>query len=250
MEEQIKILTKIGLTDKQAVVYSALLELGEAKMTDIAKHAKLKRPTVYLIIEELDLLGLVSQVQKGKKKIYSAVNPKRIGELLDFRKNQFQDLLPELIAKYGSIQGKPKVQMLEGLTGVRQAYQEAFTLMVEEKKEGLWLGNISILMEKFPEVMREYNRLLNSTTAYKIREINFGGQFSKEWTDKMNKRKKSYHQLKYADDKGISGLTDRLIIGNRVIFFSISHELFTLVIESEEIAKTQRFLFESLWASH
>lgn len=249
MEEQIKILTKIGLSDKQAVVYSALLELGEAKMTDLAKHAKLKRPTVYLVTSELDMLGLVSSVIKGKKKIYSAVHPKRIAELLEFRKNQFQDLLPQLLAKYGSLQGKPKVQMLEGIEGVRQAYQEAFSLLKEGKSEGLWIGNIGLLVEKFPEVIREYNRTLGTLGQYKIRELIFGGEKSKEWVEKTNKNSKSNHKVKYFNDEGSCGLTDQLIVGDKVILFSIHRELFTLIIESREIAKTQKFLFEGLWSS-
>lgn len=247
MEEQVKILETIGLSKKQAVVYSALLELGEAKMTDLAKRSNLKRPTVYLIINELDLLGLISNITKGKRKVYSAVHPKRIAELLDFRKNQFQELLPRMLAAYGSGGGKPKVQMLEGIEGVKQAYREAFTLLKEEKNEGLWLGNISLLSESFPEVMNEYYRTLGMLGNYKIRELIFGGEKSKEWVLRMQKNRKSGHKIKYFDDKGLCGQTDQFIIGNKVIFFSIRKELFTLILEGEEIAKTQRFLFESLW---
>jgi sugar-specific transcriptional regulator TrmB len=70
-------LQKLGLTEKQATVYMAMLELGEAGMTKIAKKANLKRPTVYLIIDELNLLGLAGEILKGKKKFYSAA-PKEI----------------------------------------------------------------------------------------------------------------------------------------------------------------------------
>ena len=247
MEERAKILKAIGLTGKQATVYCALLELGEAKMTDLAKRSNLKRPTAYLIIEELDALGLVSSIIKGKRKIYSAVHPKRIAELLESRKNQFQDLLPQMLAMYGASGGKPKVQMLEGIEGVRQAYREAFALLKEEGNEGLWFGNISLLLEAFPEVVNEYHRTLAQLGTYRIRELIFGGEKSREWVLRMQKHKNPDHKIKYLDDKGLGGQTDHLIVGNKVIFFSINKELFTLILESEEIAKTQRFMFESLW---
>jgi sugar-specific transcriptional regulator TrmB len=247
MQDQINILTKIGLSEKQAQVYSALLELGEAKMTHVARHAKLKRPTVYLIIDELESIGLVSQITKGKKKIYSAVHPKRIGELLEFRKNQFNDLLPELLARYGSIKGKPKVQMLEGVAGVRQAYQEAFTLLSDGKNEGLWFGNISLIKEQFPELLHEYNRILAQTKNYSIKELIFGGSTSKEVAEKLSKTTKQNHSIKYLNDNEMLGATDQLIVGNKIIMFSIREELFTLIIESEELAKQQRFLFDMLW---
>lgn len=254
MEEQIKSLTQIGLTDKQALVYSALLELGEAKMTHIARHAKLKRPTVYLVIEELLQLSLVSLVEKGKKKIYSAVHPNRITEILESRKKQYQELLPDLIARYGSIRGKPKVQMLEGMDGIKQAYQEAYSLLMEGKdgtqQEGLWFGNVSFLLEHFPQVIKEYDRVLGSLKSYKIRELITGGKASEEWVQMMQTNPKPHHEIKYLNDQGACGMTDQLIIGNKLILFAMSEtELFTLIIESAEIVKTQRFLFDRLWES-
>ena len=66
----------------------------------------------------------------------------------------------------------------------------------------------------------------------------------------MRKNRQPNHKIKYFEDGGSCGQTDQFIIGNRVIFFSIKKELFTLIVESEEIAKTQRFLFESLWKSN
>ncbi|MCF7865444.1 MAG: hypothetical protein K9M11_02990 [Candidatus Pacebacteria bacterium] len=249
MEHQL-ILQKLGLTEKQSVVYNALLELGSGQMTQVAKRASLKRPTVYLIIDELQLLGLVSEIKKGKKKVYSAVHPKRIGEILDFRKNQFNDVLPELTAKYGSVSGKPKVQMLEGIEGIRQAYKEAFDVLFQEEVEGLWMGNIGFLSKKFPEVVQEYNRVLKNLKEYKIREIIFGGIKSKEWVDSVSKNKRPYHQVKYLDDKNKAGLTDQFIIKDRIYIFSMSDtEIFTLIIESAEMAKTQRFVFDSVWSA-
>jgi HTH-type transcriptional regulator, sugar sensing transcriptional regulator len=247
MDEQIKMLTSIGLTDKQAIVYNALLELGEAKMTHIARHARLKRPTVYLVIEELMALALVSLVEKGKKKIYSAVHPNRINEILDSRKQQFTELLPTLLARYGSIRGKPKVQMLEGMEGIRTAYQEAYALLKEGKNEGLWFGNISFLLEHFPQVIKEYDAVLDSLKKYEIRELITGGEASRAWVEKMQRNPKPYHQIKYLNDNGACGITDQLIVGNKLMLFSMNTELFTLIIESEEITKTQRFLFDQLW---
>ena len=247
MEEQAKLLNKIGLTEKQAIVYLALLELGDAKMTHIARQAKLKRPNVYLIIEELIQLGLVSMIKKGNKKIYSAVHPNRIAEILDSRKQQYQELLPGLVARYGSIKGK--VQMLEGMEGIKQAYQEAYSLLKEGKNEGLWFGNISFLLENFPLVIKEYDSVLDSLKDYKIRELIIGGEKSEAWVKKMQKSIRPQHFIKYLNDEGQCGITDQFIIGNKIMLFSMNKEIFTLIIESEEIVKTQRFLFDRMWNS-
>ena len=47
------VLKSIGLDDKEARVYMALLELGTATVHPIANKAEIKRPTTYLILEQL-----------------------------------------------------------------------------------------------------------------------------------------------------------------------------------------------------
>jgi sugar-specific transcriptional regulator TrmB len=245
MNDDIKTLNKIGLSQKQAIVYIAMLELGEAKITDIAKRANLKRPTVYLIIEELELLGLVSQIIKGKSKIYSAIHPRRINELLEFRKNKFQELLPSLIVKYKSASGRPRTQMLEGMEAIRQSYREALTSLTQNNCEQLWISNLSSIMEKFPEIMGEYSRVLNKFPKSNIREILFGKGNINEWLKKTKRNKN--HQTKYINDQNFGGETDQLITRDKLFFFAIHPEPFVLIIESEEMAKTQKFLFENIW---
>ena len=61
-------LQKIGFSDKEAAVYLAGLELGQATILEIAKKAKIKRPTAYVIVEGFIERGLASSFEKGKKK--------------------------------------------------------------------------------------------------------------------------------------------------------------------------------------
>ena len=122
-----------------------------------------------------------------------------------------------------------------------------YALLIEQKNEGLWFGNISFLLEHFPAVIKEYDKVLNSLKTYKVRELIIGGKESEVWVKKMQEDLKPNHNIKYFDDKGQCGITDQLIVGNKIILFSMNKELFTLIIESEEIVKTQRFLFEQIW---
>ncbi len=247
--DETRILTKLGLSEKQAIVYSALLELGESSMTDIARRSKLKRPTVYLIIEELEILGIVSMVLKGKKKIYSAAHPNRIGELLRFRERQFNEILPSLVAKYGSLSEKPRVQMFEGVTAVRDAYRDIFK-SISEKNEGvLWFGDLSAIQERFPEIIKEYKILLNSKPNIKIRELIYGNDKAEKLVEEIKTNiKRQNYEIKFLKIKtDFFGLTDQCIIGDKVISFSLSKEIFMLVVESQELAKTQKGVFEILW---
>ncbi len=238
-------LKKLGLTEKQAQVYVAMLELGESGMTRIAKKANLKRPTVYLIIDELNLLGLSGEITKGKKKFYSAVHPKRLVELAKFRAEQADNILPGLIALQKN-DTRPKVRMLEGIAGARIAYQEAYSLL-SNKEEGLWLGNITFMVENFPELLKEYSILIKKIRDPHIRELIYGGEKSRMWVENMQDKIPKNHFIKYFGEGEPFGTTDQFIIGNKVILFSLDKEIFVTIIEGAEIAKTQRALFDIVW---
>lgn len=242
-----KTLEKIGLSQKQSFVYLALLDLGEAKMTDIAKKAGMKRPTVYLIIEELELLGLASSVTKGKKKYYAAAHPRRLAELTKYRAHQVEESMPELLARYGKDSQKPKVQMYEGEQGIEKAYREAYTLL-SNKEEGLWFGDVTFLQEHFPDVLRTYNKLIGELKDPKIRELVYGGPVAKKWVMDMQPHLGKNHKIKYVEGSQF-GFTDELIIGDKVIYFSFGEKVFVLFVENKELVQSQRGLFEVAWKS-
>ena len=60
-------LKHIGLSENEAKVYLAMLELGPSPVLEIAAKAGINRPTAYAQIESLKKMGLVSMQTKGKK---------------------------------------------------------------------------------------------------------------------------------------------------------------------------------------
>src|SRR3989338_4796673 len=144
-----------GLTHKQAVVYRTLLELGETSMKLLTRKAGLKRPTAYLIVEELSVLGLLSVTQKGKRKVYSAVHPKRLVEMVRFREHQIESSLPELVALYNTPKAKPKIQVFEGAAGLRVLYREVYQSL-NNREEAFWFTRIDALRLHMPEALTEF----------------------------------------------------------------------------------------------
>ncbi len=237
---------QIGLTEKETAVYLAMLELGEDSITEITRVAKQKRPTVYLALDRLEMLGLAERALRGKKKLWSAVHPKRLKELADFRASQIEGVLPELLALYREKREKPVVRILEGQAGARTAYQEAYSLL-NNKEEGLWFGNVTFLAENFPELLREYNAIMRKIRDPHIRELIYGNEKSKAWVDSMQRGLSKNHYIKYLGIGSEFGFTDQLIIGNTIMSFSFGKDVFVVITESKEIAQTQRGLFETMW---
>jgi sugar-specific transcriptional regulator TrmB len=80
-------LIKLGLSEKEAAVYLATLELGEDTALNIAEKSQVNRTTTYVILEKLMKLGLASTVERGKKTVFVAEDPRppRAGNLMPRR---------------------------------------------------------------------------------------------------------------------------------------------------------------------
>lgn len=76
MQKILNALISLGLTDKEAKIYIALYKVGQATAYEIAKEAGVKRPTVYMLIEELRKKGLALVVPHKKKQVYIAKDPR------------------------------------------------------------------------------------------------------------------------------------------------------------------------------
>jgi len=122
MENLIAQLKSLNLTDKEARVYLALLELGPSTPYRIAKRARLKRPTAYVIAEELAEKGLVIQVTGEKNKMYMARSPETYFEEAESKLQNAKLVLPELMALQRKTSEKPNILYFEGVDGIKQAY--------------------------------------------------------------------------------------------------------------------------------
>ena len=124
-------LEHIGLSEKEARVYLALLSLESATAYRIAEHCDVKKPTVYVILEDLRKKGLVLKIPHAKKGLFSA---RDIGEYLHEQESRLKAvrlMLPKLHA-LGS-QNKPGVFFFTGLQGVAQAIRAVNVLAADKE---------------------------------------------------------------------------------------------------------------------
>src|SRR5262245_42395848 len=122
--ENIEILERIGLNQKEASVYMALLELGTASVNPIANKARIKRPTTYLVLDQLQQKGIVSVVPRAKKALYTAESPDKLISDLQKKEELLKRSMPSLLAMYNARKEKPQVQLFEGLEGVKLVYDK------------------------------------------------------------------------------------------------------------------------------
>jgi sugar-specific transcriptional regulator TrmB len=127
----VSILENIGLTDKEAAVFLALLEFQEALPSTVSKKAKIKRPTTYVILEQLERKGLVSHVKKGRVLYYRALDPRRLLDIQHDRYAALEKALPELLQLHSKYEATPQMTIFEGKEGLIRIMDDTLTAKTE-----------------------------------------------------------------------------------------------------------------------
>ena len=95
MKEELK---NIGLTEDEAAVYIAGLEIGPTTVLEIARKTGLNRTTLYGVTERLMEKRLLTKSVAGKRTLYAAEPPEKLTLMLKDRLANLNVLLPELLS--------------------------------------------------------------------------------------------------------------------------------------------------------
>ena len=118
------LIRSLSLTDSQAKVYVAALQLGQATMQELSRKSGVKRTSIYNFIDELKERHLITETQRHKRSAYAATHPDKLIEIEQERLNELNTLLPELMAIQNSSPNKPKVTFHEGFEAIKEVYAD------------------------------------------------------------------------------------------------------------------------------
>lgn len=140
--KNIEILTKIGLTEQEALVYLSLLKSGLSPASKIAKDADIKRTTIYPTLKSIIKKGGATLHFKGSQRFYLAKNPQRLAEVFKHRVKTFEDIIPTLeILKSNNLDGGG-LMFIESIDELKNFYEEI--LIDYKNKSYRIMGNTNI----------------------------------------------------------------------------------------------------------
>ena len=235
MEHELKAL---GFSEKETSVYLALLKSKTASVASINKNTAIPRPTIYDTLYALMEKGLISSYKKDKKYFYSAVEPEEIIRKLKEKEDIAKKILPELKKLMGTIEKKPIVKVYEGSKGVISFLNEVY-----KEKELLIYGSA----KKSEEILRH----LPENFARRRVELKIKARMILEKSAEASLRVKDseikeFTQVRFIDwVKNLPTVT--FIYGDNISILSMEKELVGIIIQDENVSKTQRILFENLW---
>lgn len=234
-----EILQKIGLTEKESLIYTALLESGPANVSEIFRRAGIHRPLIYKTLPSLIEKGLVSISPKKKQKQFIAESPEKLKNLFSKLSSDFESALPELELMHKSAGERPIVKFLQGKKGIQFMFEDLVTTL---KK-----GDIFYRYSSAKDSAKNEKYL--PANYRKIRDQKQLERFviTNEFTSKQ-KKPRLERAVKLVPQQ--YGLFDynitQIIYGNKVAFADYNTET-AIIIEDPQIAEFQKKIFKLLY---
>lgn len=232
-------LQSLGLEQKEASIYLALLELGETTVLEISKKSGIKRPTVYVVLRSLEQKGFASKLLKESKTLFSPQHPKKLITEAELRMKELQEVVPQLESLLGREEGRPRVKIYEGKEQLDCAYDELFVI----KGEGLYMGTLKLSMEVFPRTFRKVGYAPLSP-EFSMRELVDESEESRKYAAHV---RGPYREVRFIPKELLPFEAEIGVFGNHSLITSVKKEYFTIDIESKEIANSFRTILEVMW---
>lgn len=233
-------LSQFGFDQKESKIYLAILELGNAKVADIAKKAGVERTTAYDILDKLAIRGLIGKYRKKQTTLYTAADPGRIKRQLEEQQQAFNHLLPSLLGIYNTLPQKPHIQFFEGIEGIKQVLEDTLSTRTKHLKSILSIVDLfTVPGRQFTELYVQ-RRIEANISLQVIRSK--PKDVREYWPSSITEKR----QLRYAPPSMIFSMTTYLY-DNKVVIISSKKENFGMIIESEEYHQTMSHMFDALW---
>jgi|TARA_B100002003_G_C14086769_1_gene522778 sugar-specific transcriptional regulator TrmB len=239
-----ELLREIGLSPNESRVYEALLHTGESSVQTISLKSKVHRRNVYDSLSKLSEKGLASEVFIKGEKNFKAINPNRLLSLLKEKEEMVNKSLPEMQAKYESIEEKEEAYLYKGIEGFKNYLQ----LILNQKETVYFIGAKAFWLDErlkhfLPHFERERKKL-----GIKFMHL-FDHEVKKEKPEILKLVGKPYKFLpkEYSSQTAVDIFGDYVITFVGVKLGELYGEPLVFVMKSRKLAEGYRKWFEFMW---
>lgn len=240
-EKIIKTISNLGFSETEARAYLSTLELGEATIQDIGKHSKIKRTSLYYILEKLAKESVVMTTKRNKKTFYVAASPKELMKRTREKLLEFEDLLDQIEERKHSVYHKPRVYFLYGAPGFKHIWQMLFDSKCKEFRiitEGSHF--LDFVKEKYilDEIIKNKKAL-----GIKSRQLIVDSPYARSLV-KNDSIQNRVSKLLPTDTK--IPFTE-IITDEFAAFISPRWDNFLFVTENDSFVKSRKSMFDLIW---
>lgn len=236
--EDLKTLENIGLSDKEAKVYLACLELGTATVQELAEKSEVKRTSIYNFLSVLIKKGLVSEIKQNDRIYLTAENPNILKENLKNQEASLNSALPNLLDLFNKPTNRPAVKYYKGITGIKKIYLD--TLQIKQSIYAF--TDVESMIPIMGKWLWDWYPGKRVELGIKFFGIAKDGPLAKK---AMARNKQQNREMKILPDVKFD--TEINIYGPKVAIISFQRPYTGIIIEDFFINQTLKSIWQSLW---
>jgi len=241
-----KILTRLGLSDKETKIYEATLDLGPETIQRIARKAAITRTSAYTHVRSLIKKGLMGSTTRDKKTYFFVEPPENLSILLDMRKEEtaqlsveLKKLLPQLRTLFETYEDRPRVRFFEGRVGHQNMINDLLGSKFSTLEEFTPLDETYVFSPPKDNDYRQKIRKKFKKIPMRIIYTSKKGPFLKSKENLIERRFLPKEKFPFSGSVNI--------YGNKISLISQKKTVTGVIIENKEIANTLRAMFNLAW---
>lgn len=242
-DKLITILTNLGLSENESKVYLAALVLGASSILGIAKAAEINRTTAYAIIDSLQKKGLMNIEISGLKKRFIAEDPEKLENILEIKRQQLKNVLPDFSALYSRRGGGSTIKYYEGIEAIKSVYDK----MLDDLRSKEYYYAISDT-KRWHEFDPEYIEHFLKQRAKLPIDVRLLLQDS-DIAQRHLKFARNYKEKVKILAKGIVLTTNLIVTPHYIVIHQLTHPVSAIVIKNPGAVQMGKQLFDIIWAS-
>lgn len=235
--DAISTLKDLHFTERESLVYLALLQLGSGTPLSIANKTGLKRPTVYLTLESLRRKRMAGLMPGKKNHVYLPEAPGQLFLLWQEQERTLKAIVPFLRGLSKGSPLKPQVKVYDNIEEI-----VALKRKIWHYPDRMYINHFEKFTDVFGDMLHDYFRLRDLHDFPPDREI-FSNTPGAVRTAARHQTPK--HQIRVLP-KGLVFDMEVSIWGDHVGLYSYDGN-YLFDIENNTIARAFRTIFEIAW---
>ncbi len=235
-QSEIRALKELGLSETESKIYLILMKRGSSTIWDISQESGIYRSNVYNALNRLTDKGLVSSIEKNKKRFFEGVNPKILLRLVEKKRAAAEGLIPRLnVLKEFSDENK--AQIYNGT----KAFMELLYNFLEYKEPILVYG----IPKTAPKILKTYiTKFHKKRIARKIKMLHIYNHNAQDRIKFLNSM--TFTKARWLPTKLDSKVSTN-ICGKEVVLSLWEKHVWSVRIVNKDIAEAYKKYFYLLW---
>ena len=249
-----KILHQAGLSEKEAQIYIGALLRGGGTISELASAIDIERTGIYYHIDRLKSIGLLKQINRGKRRVFIPVDPVELKKAVENKQKQFQELFPKIEELFNRQNSKSIIEYYQGKDEIHDFYNRVYYYLSKLEQGSL----VYILGASYSAVTANTKELLRFDPPEKQLDIIINAILPKsQKSAKINGNIKDPYivtrynlppaQIKFVSDKySYPGAV--AIFDDKIVLYDYKNMIYSIT-QNRNMAATWRVFFQFMWDS-